>query len=235
MKKMRRNLVLLFLLAAAVLLLPGMKAQAIGRAVVLDQEKIILCPGDKQTIHMFVGNGAVQPEKWKSSNKKVATISKSGVIKAKKAGKTVITCKTGYGYDLTCQVTVKKRVDMSKYLNKKYTKLLKKTKLAQRAASDPIGANNLYVFEDNSLFFRYDKSTKKITVLQNNYDRTLSLYGVTLGMKPKTAKKYLLKAGCKFIEKNTYPAVTDCIFKKSGHTITVKLRNGKVDCVQWNR
>ncbi len=43
--------------------------------------------------------------KWVSSNPKVATVSKSGLVTAKKAGKTTITAKVGKK-KLTCKVTV---------------------------------------------------------------------------------------------------------------------------------
>lgn len=45
---------------------------------------------------------------WKSSKKKVATVSKTGRIKALKKGKTTITVKNKTGKKATCQVTVKK-------------------------------------------------------------------------------------------------------------------------------
>ena len=51
--------------------------------------------------------------KWKSKSKKIATVSKKGKVKAKKAGKTWITCKFKYKgkkYTLKCKVTVKKKL-----------------------------------------------------------------------------------------------------------------------------
>lgn len=45
---------------------------------------------------------------WKSSKKKVATVSKTGKIKALKKGKTTITVKNKTGKKATCKVTVKK-------------------------------------------------------------------------------------------------------------------------------
>ncbi len=46
---------------------------------------------------------------WKSSKKKVATVSKNGKVKALKKGKTTITVKNKSGKKATCKVIVKKR------------------------------------------------------------------------------------------------------------------------------
>lgn len=55
---------------------------------------------------------------WISSNKKVATVTSKGVVKAKKAGKTKITAKNkDSGKKATCKVTVKKR-NIQQELNK---------------------------------------------------------------------------------------------------------------------
>ena len=45
-------------------------------------------------------------KKWKSSNKKIATVSKKGVVKAKKKGKVKITAYTASGKKITCKVKV---------------------------------------------------------------------------------------------------------------------------------
>ncbi len=50
----------------------------------------------------------VDVSSWSSSNKKVATVSSSGKITAKKTGTTTITFKTSNGKKATCKVTVKK-------------------------------------------------------------------------------------------------------------------------------
>ena len=45
---------------------------------------------------------------WSTSNKKIATVSKKGKVKAKKPGKVTITAKTSNGKKVTCKITVKK-------------------------------------------------------------------------------------------------------------------------------
>lgn len=47
--------------------------------------------------------------KWSSSKKAVASVTKEGVVKAKKKGKTVITAKIGKK-KLKCKITVKQKV-----------------------------------------------------------------------------------------------------------------------------
>ena len=44
---------------------------------------------------------------WKSSNKKVVTVDKNGVIKAVKKGTATITVKTSGGEKAVCKITVK--------------------------------------------------------------------------------------------------------------------------------
>ena len=80
--------------------------------VKLNKTKSTMTIGKKQTL-----KATVTPKKasskavvWKSSNKKVATVTSKGVVKAKKAGTATITAtaKDGSGKKATCKVTVKK-------------------------------------------------------------------------------------------------------------------------------
>ena len=80
--------------------------------VKLNKTKSTMTVGKKQTL-----KATVTPKKasskavvWKSSNKKVATVTSKGVVKAKKAGtvKITATAKDGSGKKATCKVTVKK-------------------------------------------------------------------------------------------------------------------------------
>lgn len=52
-------------------------------------------------------NTTVKTVTWTSSNKKVATVSSKGVVKAVANGTAVITCKTSNGLTATCKITVK--------------------------------------------------------------------------------------------------------------------------------
>lgn len=68
------------------------------------QLKITVKPNNKATIKL-----AKSKLKWKSSNKKVVTVSKNGKLKAKKKGKATITVKYSKKIKATCKVTVKKK------------------------------------------------------------------------------------------------------------------------------
>lgn len=61
----------------------------------------------KFKVNLAAGDRVV---KWKSSKKKVATVSKSGVVKAKKNGKTKITAYTASGLKISCTVKVVKKI-----------------------------------------------------------------------------------------------------------------------------
>ena len=65
-----------------------------------------------KTCKLSVKNTGGKKVTWKSSNKKVATVSKKGVVKARKAGKTTITAKVK-GKTLKCKIKV-----VAPYLNK---------------------------------------------------------------------------------------------------------------------
>lgn len=65
----------------------------------------------KQSVKLGVKRNPISAKEkitWSSSNKKVATVSKSGKVTAKKAGKATITAKTSNGKKATCKITVKK-------------------------------------------------------------------------------------------------------------------------------
>ncbi|MCR5202693.1 MAG: Ig-like domain-containing protein [Lachnospiraceae bacterium] len=77
-----------------------------AKKIKLSKTKLTLKVGKKKTITLKKGNKKIKNAKWKTSNKKVATV-KKGKITAKKAGKATITAifkKKKY----KCKVTVKK-------------------------------------------------------------------------------------------------------------------------------
>lgn len=74
----------------------------------LSKSKVTLKVGKTYRLKVSVDEGSVDKITYKSSNKKIATVSSKGTIKAKKAGKVTITVKSG---DKTkkCKVTVKNK------------------------------------------------------------------------------------------------------------------------------
>lgn len=71
----------------------------------LSKTRVSLEAGDSIKLKVKNYKGKV---KWSSSKKKVASVSKKGVVNAKKKGKAVITAKAG-AKKLTCKVTVSKK------------------------------------------------------------------------------------------------------------------------------
>lgn len=94
----------LFLLVAAFgFLFAGRTVEAKGAK--LNKKTVYLAP--KMTVKLKV-TGTKKKVTWKSSNKKVATVSKKGKVTAKKKGKVTITAKVG-GKRLKCKVIVEKK------------------------------------------------------------------------------------------------------------------------------
>ena len=95
--------VLFLLFAAFGFLFAGRTVEAKGAK--LNKKTVYLAPG--MTVKLKV-TGTKKKVTWKSSNKKVATVSKKGKVKAKKKGKATITAKAG-GKKLSCKVIVEKK------------------------------------------------------------------------------------------------------------------------------
>lgn len=74
----------------------------------LSKIRVTLKKGKTYRLKVTVNAGSVDKITFKSSNKKVATVSKNGVIKAKKAGKARITVKSGKRTKW-CRVVVKNK------------------------------------------------------------------------------------------------------------------------------
>ncbi len=239
------RVMLLALLFGVLLCLRAQPALAIGKAVYLDADSITLYPGETRTLIMYVGGGPSTASGWSSSNTKVASVSKKGAVTAKKAGKATITCKTGFGYSLTCKVTVEKQVEVSGYLNKNYEKLAKKVPEAKPLSKgqDPAGIGNVYVFrlsKGEEPFFRYDVKTGKVISLQlsntmgDERQKGFALYGLSLEMPGKQAKAVLKAKKWSYTGKQKGSSATLLHYKKSGHTLTVYVTGGKVSGLQWN-
>lgn len=84
------------------------------KSISLDKKAIRLNKGDKRTLTSYVKykkrkKGVNEPLIWKTSNKKVATVSRKGVVKGKSNGKAYITLKSKItGKTVKCKVTVAK-------------------------------------------------------------------------------------------------------------------------------
>ena len=75
----------------------------------ISRKKITLVVGKKAKLKV---KGTKKKVKWSSSNKSIASVSKKGVVKAKRPGKATIRAKVGKKI-LKCKVTVKKKTSVS--------------------------------------------------------------------------------------------------------------------------
>lgn len=100
---MKRKIVGLLAMSLVVgsCLTPALDSQA--AKIQMNKKKVTIKAGKKVTLKI---KGTKKRAKWSSSKKSVATVSQKGVVKAKKAGKAVITAKIGKK-KCTCKVTVK--------------------------------------------------------------------------------------------------------------------------------
>lgn len=104
MKGTKKFLALVLALVLSVTMLPATDANAASKKVKLNKTKATIYVGKTVTLKLKNNKKKV---KWKTSNKKVATVSKSGKVKGKKAGKAVIKAKVGKK-SYKCKITVKK-------------------------------------------------------------------------------------------------------------------------------
>ena len=106
MKNLRRitSLLLMAVMVAGLLAVPGGNVQAAKKKVQLNKKTVTLEVGKKVTLKL---KNAPKKKKitWSSNKKKIATVSKKGVVTAKKAGKANITAKVS-GKKYVCKVTV---------------------------------------------------------------------------------------------------------------------------------
>ena len=90
------------MIALIVAFMPALGGTSHAASIKLNKKTVYLAKG--KTVKLKV-KGTKAKVKWKSSNKKIATVSKSGKVKGKKTGKCTITAKVK-GKKLKCKVYV---------------------------------------------------------------------------------------------------------------------------------
>jgi len=101
--KKRTFIATIALLLVLALVAPSTSVLA-AKKVALNKKKATIQVGQNLTLKLKNNKKKVT---WKTSKKAVATVSKKGVVKAKKVGKATITAKAG-GKTYKCKITVKK-------------------------------------------------------------------------------------------------------------------------------
>ncbi|WP_215724909.1 Ig-like domain-containing protein, partial [Eubacterium ventriosum] len=110
MNKMKRILTIVLTLALIVTMMPMNLTNVNARTTTrLSSKKIVLQVGKTKKLKVKNKPAGVKVV-WKSSKKKVATVSKKGKVKAKKAGKTTITAKVGKK-KYKCRVIVRNKTN----------------------------------------------------------------------------------------------------------------------------
>lgn len=111
MKQMKKLLAFVLAFAMIITIYQPSVAYAATKKPRLNAKTMTLQVGQKKTLKVK-NAGKKAKLKWSSNKKSVATVSKKGVVKAVKAGNTVVTCKVttknGKTTKLTCKVAVKK-------------------------------------------------------------------------------------------------------------------------------
>lgn len=155
MKNLRKitALLLMAVMVAGMLAVPGGNVQAAKRKVQLSKKKVTLEVGKKVTLKL---KNAPKKKKitWSSNKKKVASVSKKGVVTAKKAGKANITAKVS-GKKYVCKVTVKKKTKQDTPDNI----ILKNTK--GKDAKDVAALNKIFLEHDRTYFFSEDLNSSE--------------------------------------------------------------------------
>ena len=136
-KKLKKRLIGMMCLLSIQMLL-GCMGEAFA-APSLDITQVTLSVGEKVELTVCDADKAV---KWSSSNRKVATVSRKGVVKAKKKGKAKITAKVGKKR-LTCRVKVvngKSKKNVNLILNAKKVTMDRGSSYTLEARAYPKGA-----------------------------------------------------------------------------------------------
>ena len=105
MERTKKFLAVVLALVLSISLLPTTGVSAASKKVKLNKTKATIYVGKTVTLKLKNNKKKV---KWSTSNKKVATVTKKGKVKGKKAGKATITAKVGKK-KYKCKITVKKK------------------------------------------------------------------------------------------------------------------------------
>ena len=167
-------LLLMAVMVATMLVVPGGNVQAAKKKKVqLNKKKVTLEVGKKVTLKL---KNAPKKKKitWRSNKKKIASVSKKGVVTAKKAGKAEITAKVK-GKKYVCKVTVKKKSKTKNTRNAADVAALQKMikDLNAKGAQVPTDINQEWKYDADehyyeALGYRWNKDGRLESIVWNN-------------------------------------------------------------------
>lgn len=114
-------------------------------SVKLNYKKVTTNVGKKLTLKATISpsNATSKTVKWSSSNRKIASVNKKGVVKAVKKGSAVITCVTSNGKKASCKVKVNAEVAAKSIkLNYKKVSLTSGKTVTLKATFSPSNTTN---------------------------------------------------------------------------------------------
>ena len=219
--------------------------------VQLSKTKLVLAPQKTYTLiaTSLPASANNKNVKWSSSDEKIASVSQTGKVTAKKVGTAVITvASVDSGVKATCKVTVKIPVTKVK-LNKKKLTLGLKEKITLKATVSPSKATNKKVTWKSSKSSVVSVKNGKLTakkkgkaVIKATADGKTAKCTVTVKAAPKkitlNAKKKTLKKGKTFqlkakLTKNT--ASNKITYKSSNKKVAKVSATGKIKALKKGR
>ena len=171
------------------------------KKIALSHKKLTIAKGKKATLKLK--NATASKVTWSSKNKKVATVTKKGVVKAKRAGKAKIIAKYK-GKKYTCTVTVKN---------------VKKIALNHKSVKITVG-------KSAKLKLKNAKASKVKWTSKNKRIATVTKKGVVKAKGAGTTKVVAKYKGKKYVCKVTVKAKKVSVKMKAG-TKTVIVKKGK--------
>lgn len=210
----------------------------------LTTTKLTITKGETTALSATVspGNATNEEVSWKSSNSKVATVNSKGVIKGIRTGTATITAKArdGSGKKASCKVTVKSTVPNVNNSIMKLTALEAAKKLWLNQKS---GIGSQHVFLKGARTSRkYQLQTRiKVHYKRENkkgmwdlyiLDKSISFYGIKVGMSKKQVATTLKKAKWKKTKEEreyTWDGYTNVYYKSKDSNSYACMNKGTLE------
>ena len=154
----------------------------------LSKTKITMTVGQSKKLKVKgISKKRAKRIKWKSSKKKVVTVTKTGKLKARKAGKATITAKVGKK-KLKCKVVVKRK--RKKSTKKKKSNSSKKMWLSKTSVTLQAGSGVDLVLHNAKNVVKWSSSNKKVAWVERDttYKNHGAVQAVAKGTTVITAK-----------------------------------------------